>query len=266
MKTVYNILVLLGIIACVSAGSVECTLCKFVVNEAYKYLVTNSSEQGLIDFLDHQVCERMPYITQDCKDVVRQLVPIIIQAFEDKETPDVVCKQVKLCPVQLRYSGAIECTLCKFVVNEAYKYLVTNKSEQGLINFLDHEVCDHIPYYADDCKSIVQDLVPIIFQAFEDKETPEVVCQQIKLCSIQTNDQCTCDVCKEGIQLIEDKIKAGTKVPTVDELVAIIKMSCSLLHLIPDQCSTIINFVKLVYPEIIKFESPAIICTQMKAC
>lgn len=87
-----------------------------------------------------------------------------------------------------QFEGSVLCELCEYGIGWIEDNLEDNVSElQQLVN---NTIC---PRVADServyCYLFVADYIPEIVSLLENKETPNVICQQLKLCS-SDNEMC----------------------------------------------------------------------------
>jgi len=81
----------------VSNSSTDCSLCEFVANYVEGYIAENYTE-AQIDVLLDRVCTLGPNsFVEECQDFINEEVPVIINKFENYETPAEVCTQMGFC-------------------------------------------------------------------------------------------------------------------------------------------------------------------------
>eukprot|EP01112_Ceratiomyxa_fruticulosa_P007711 TRINITY_DN1999_c0_g3_i2.p1 TRINITY_DN1999_c0_g3~~TRINITY_DN1999_c0_g3_i2.p1 ORF type:complete len:314 (+),score=59.79 TRINITY_DN1999_c0_g3_i2:183-1124(+) len=80
-------------------GSFECLLCEWVVGQVEDYLAGNKTESQILSFLEDE-CSILkdPKWVSDCKTLITDYAPIIIQMLVNQEPPSTICGQIKLCP------------------------------------------------------------------------------------------------------------------------------------------------------------------------
>ena len=75
----------------------DCTLCVFVANYVEGYLEQNYTIAQIDTLLD-RVCTLGPdSFIPECRDFINTEVPVIIEEFENYETPEEVCTQMGFC-------------------------------------------------------------------------------------------------------------------------------------------------------------------------
>lgn len=82
-------------------SNTTCALCEFVVSVLQDLLADNATEQDAIKALE-LVCSKMPVtIRQECTVFVDKWGPSIIQLIMAKLDPQLVCREINICPHQL---------------------------------------------------------------------------------------------------------------------------------------------------------------------
>ncbi len=82
---------------------------------------------------------------------------------------------------QSNLNGPVECLMCKFITGEVEKLISDGKTEQEIIKELE-KACAMLGKFKNICDSLVDTYLPIIIKLLIEKETPEVVCKQLRLC------------------------------------------------------------------------------------
>ena len=78
-------------------GSVECSICKFVVTYVDTVIQSNKSEAAIESALE-KVCTIIPHsMNSSCYNFVETYGPVLVQLLEVYVTPDQVCAALKLC-------------------------------------------------------------------------------------------------------------------------------------------------------------------------
>lgn len=165
-------------------ASAECAICEFLVKEIEAELAKNSTEAAIMKKLD-AVCSHLGAIKAECTAVVNQYGPQIIALLEQKEDPQTVCTQVKACKTAARkvapVAATAECAICEFLIKEVEARLASNKTETEIEADLD-KVCGHLGAIKAECTAVVNQYLPQMIQALENKEDPQTVCTQVKAC------------------------------------------------------------------------------------
>jgi saposin len=165
-------------------NGVSCTLCQFVIMEVEKLLHDERTEESIIKALD-RVCHRLPPALRDeCSYLVKTYLPLLIELLIQKQPPEVVCKEIGLCPKRMgeEAKNGVSCELCKMVVDEAKKQ-IKDYSEQGVKEALG-KVCHHLPpLVSGACKSFVEKYSSKLVEMLLKKLPTDVICKNLGLCS-----------------------------------------------------------------------------------
>eukprot|EP01028_Stygiella_incarcerata_P007825 TRINITY_DN327_c0_g1_i2.p1 TRINITY_DN327_c0_g1~~TRINITY_DN327_c0_g1_i2.p1 ORF type:complete len:731 (-),score=181.72 TRINITY_DN327_c0_g1_i2:237-2429(-) len=269
----------------------ECSICELVMTEVEKLLASNYTEEKIIEALD-KVCGVLPTQLQStCDELVANYLPMLIELFENKESPDVICQQIGLCTSNLASTvQAMDCKLCLFVVTEAEKILADPKTEAKIEVLLD-KVCAALPdYISGECQTLVNQFLPQIIELLEAKETPEVICDQLKLCSqvgkvpepkrshFSSSVECTlCELVMTEVEKLLASNYTESKIQEVlDEVCGympeLLQSACQdvcgfLPSALQSPCQELIN---QYLPELIQLleseETPQVICQQIGLC
>ncbi|KAJ3435946.1 hypothetical protein M0812_17988 [Anaeramoeba flamelloides] len=164
-------------------GGIECIICTTVVNAAEKYLASGKTEAQIEVLLD-KVCEKLPIGKSQCKDIVKQYVPEIIQLLEESKTPEEICSLIGLCTseVEEKTEGGIECTVCDILIGLVEKYIEEGKTEEEIEKLLDKECALLGSSYEAMCKTLVEEYVPTFIDYIEQHQSADTICSEIGLC------------------------------------------------------------------------------------
>eukprot|EP00818_Percolomonas_sp_WS_P005429 CAMPEP_0117448824 /NCGR_PEP_ID=MMETSP0759-20121206/7611_1 /TAXON_ID=63605 /ORGANISM="Percolomonas cosmopolitus, Strain WS" /LENGTH=427 /DNA_ID=CAMNT_0005241245 /DNA_START=17 /DNA_END=1300 /DNA_ORIENTATION=- len=260
----------------------NCAMCKYIVGEVEQY--ANSSREEL----EHRLikaCELLPgQLEQLCDTVILLYGPQILDYILTYETPEIVCKQVGLCPktaqeetpvvpapvpVQDDESNDGKCELCKYVLNLAEEYIQGNATEEKIKDAL-HKVCNKFPPIAGACVAFVDQYEPMIVEYLLQKLTPEQICQKIGLCPksvpvIEFNDESACPLCKFVVGTVEEYMVKNESIAVIEEKVHQI---CDFL---PETYSGMCKSMADMYvPQIIGYlkekYTPAAVCEALTLC
>jgi saposin len=254
----------------------ECSICELVMTEVEKLIASNYTEEKIIEVLD-KVCDVLPSQLQSvCEELVANYLPVLIELFENKESPDVICQQIGVCTKNLVTKvEAVDCKLCLFVVTEAEKILADPKTEGKIEELLD-KVCAALPdYISGECQTLVTQFLPNIIELLEAKETPEVVCNQLGLCSQMNKDRqpknshvyssVECALCELVMTEVEKLLASNFTESKIEEVLD--KVCGYLPSALQSPCQELIN---QYLPELIELleskETPEVVCQQIGLC
>merc|ERR1719321_491501 len=183
--------------AAVPQGTIECTICGYIVNAVEGYLAENKTETEIVQLLENDVCAILGPIKSTCDALVAQYLLDIIQYLESNQDPTTVCQEIGLCaasqapvavetqanPVAAQAEGSIECTICGYIVKAVEGYLADIKTETEIEQLLESDVCGILGPLKDTGNALVAQYLPDIIQYLETNQNPTQVCQEIGLCA-----------------------------------------------------------------------------------
>jgi len=78
-------------------------------------------------------------------------------------------------------SGAIECSICSWLVGEVQNYVAANQTETQIVTAIDAD-CSTFGLLSGLCKSLVASAVPDIINYLDQKYPPSQICDLVGLC------------------------------------------------------------------------------------
>ncbi|XP_048194929.1 prosaposin isoform X2 [Perognathus longimembris pacificus] len=311
-----------------SSGDV-CQDCVHMVTDIQTAVRTNSTfVQGLVEHAREQ-CDRLgPGMADMCKNYVNQYSEIAIQMMmhmdqQPKEICVLVgfCDEVKAVPMQtlipakvapenvlpalelvepveeelIQAQAGVFCKACEFIVKQMDKLVDNNHTEEEILNSL-NVVCSLLPATVSSmCHEIVDTYGPAALSILEHEIEPEVVCQELSLCSSDKEQMGKigrlglrqppvlpklsalparvtplkkggfCEVCKKLVSYLEHNLEKNS---TKEEILAALEKGCSFL---PDpyknQCDEFVTEYEPVLVEIlVEVMDPSFVCTKVGAC
>ncbi|KAN0050104.1 hypothetical protein ACTA71_003205 [Dictyostelium dimigraforme] len=200
----------------IKATPTECEACQIVIGYVENLVLHSNKTQDEIEKELDKICNMVsPHYKPTCDSIVAVYTTQIIQLIINKETPDLICKEIKICITeweiktellskitdyaikeihsvtqkgkspqftQNNVESTTECEICQAFVGKLESYLSTNKSEEEIMDELEN-ACSYMKNFEQQCKQMVQDYVPELIQMMATSEDPDKVCSQISLCS-----------------------------------------------------------------------------------
>ena len=174
-------------------NTVECTLCKYILQYVNVFVTNNSTEQEVEKALE-VVCSILPsqYHTQ-CSTFVKQYGPVLVELIAELDDPNVVCQWIGLCPkssaqpIEIpalkRQVNSLPCNLCEYVVNYLDIVIQSNSTEVKFEEFLDN-ACKLLPEkkLQAECRIIAVMYGPDLIQWLVQYGDPKAVCQAAGVC------------------------------------------------------------------------------------
>ena len=200
MRVAALLLVVATVALCVAAAapvhaSPKCAICEFLASEVENFVENQHTEQEIVSLLG-DVCTLLPGSYRFmCTMFVKGYGPTLIKKILDRETPEVVCQQLGVCPKSEEPvaptptptpkvgGGNLECSLCTLIVSEVEKIVGENKTEANIEAALD-KVCDVLPSaLSGPCETLVNRYTPAMIALIAQNYPADVVCQKIGLCT-----------------------------------------------------------------------------------
>jgi len=239
----------------------NCMLCKLVVSYVEQYLEKNNTQQEIEKLLD-KVCDALPLLKAQCKALVHEYLPELIEFIENKENPDTFCAQIGLCPKSVPEAGP-GCVVCELVVSAVEKFLKENKTEEEIEKLLD-KLCDTLPVFKDQCKAMINAYLDKIIDWIENQEDPNTFCRQVGLCGAKLGDNKPCVLCELVVSAVEKYIENGN---TEQEIIELLDDLCNKLPVFQSECISFVNsYIDLIFQWIENNEPPAKVCQQIGMC
>merc|ERR1712093_685953 len=147
---------------------------------------SNNATDAEIEAALEKVCSVLPDSLQDeCKDLIEQYFPEIIQLITSGMSPQEICSEIGLCSnataVAAPESG-VECEICDFVMKEALAELSSNATDAEIEAVLG-KVCGVLPNAIQgECNALIKQYLPEIIQLITSGLTPDEICSKLGLC------------------------------------------------------------------------------------
>lgn len=166
-------------------NGLECTICEYALGWVEKEIAGNYTVSKIEGALE-KVCGLLPKsYTSLCDNLVESYTPEIINFIIQKESPDVICKLLKVCETTEVVKNSIECDLCDYAVGWVENKLSINATAQEVESLLT-EVCNIIPKeYQAGCQAIVQQYGTDLINMLLKDISPDAICKMIGLCGSQ---------------------------------------------------------------------------------
>lgn len=302
-----------------SLGLVEngqfCTVCQYLLHFIQEEISNPKTEDEIKEIVG-KVCEKLPSsVRSQCHEFVNLYGDAVVALLVQEIDPREVCPTLKFCPkmsddvdvfapnpIQIETGNKPQCPLCVLVIEEAQKYIESQKSEAEAKRAL-KKVCSRLPPKLQlQCNDFVETYYEELLKKLIADFTPMEICKDITLCAtrnespirvgiekvdfiphvdIDTNeipdntyngrhvseyssDSGECMLCVEVVGGAEHKITHGM---TPAQVKQILLKECSRFRAYEGICD---NFVKKNVGEIIdlleKELSPKQVCQKLSLC
>merc|ERR1712240_795262 len=191
----------------------QCKVCNDAVDIMEILLKDFGPAEATIKNAAEELCAKLPYFADQCK----SLVDTVINYIDQNEDPDNICKLITACPepqpklkaLPIQFPG--QCKVCNDAVDIMEILLKDFGPAEATIKTAAEELCAKLPYFADQCKTVVDTVINYIDQ----NEDPENICKLITACPepqpklkalpIQFPGQCK--VCNDAVDIMEILLK-----------------------------------------------------------
>lgn len=180
--------------------SIACEECHVIASTFEKWIAENKTEVEIEQRLD-EVCEilnktKYSYI---CDKIVEIGVPEFIKLVEQFETPELLCKQLKLCssiqclcmtdmidPIFYE-DDKILCVGCHYIIDKIKLYSISASGEKEITEYAE-KLCSLMPTYKNVCDDIMKYTIPKLLELLAKYEDSTVICKEIKACPIDHDE------------------------------------------------------------------------------
>ena len=257
----------------VAESNLKCAVCEYIVAFLEERLKDDVTQQRIEQLLE-EVCHRFPTsIQSQCTAVVSIYTPVIIDWFVNKYPADKLCAQLKLCTTsefQAVAKPGQYCAICQFVMQYVVDYIAKDATEEKIIAAVE-KVCKVFPKsLVPTCQAFVETYGPQLIEALLKKETPEVICQQIRACVSAVVEKepeqasFLCSACEFAMVELEQFLSQNR---TQQEITEFLKRVCDLIpENVRGMCHVLVDLELPNILEWIKTIPPNQVCTAIGAC
>ncbi|KAL5220192.1 hypothetical protein ABZP36_024905 [Zizania latifolia] len=169
-----------------SANGKLCQLCEQYSNEALLYLQQNETQTEILSIL-HRGCANLAPLKQQCITLVDYYIPLFFLEVSVVK-PEELCESVHLCRkgTMLRLPTQIDtCGLCHHIVVEVLIMLRDPDTQLEIVELL-LKTCSKAENYAQQCKKMVLEYIPLIVVKSQKFLETTDVCSAIHACKTGT--------------------------------------------------------------------------------
>jgi saposin len=173
-----------------------CKFCQSIVTDVTAFIKEKKTEDDISRFLA-SACTLIPSesVAAECKQLVADFVPDIIELITSEMTPQVVCSLLKLCngledtvqhskiiPVdnaiaQQPVGDSEICNDCKKFMSDIRNWLMSKEYQDQVEKMIDDAVCSLLGALENECKALVHEFLPQLINATAQYYDPNVICQ-----------------------------------------------------------------------------------------
>merc|ERR1712223_1216565 len=196
-----------------------CKICKEMVGEARDTLMSNETQEELREVFDGS-CDLIPVglISKECKALVEEFVPELVETLASEMNPDTVCTVSGLCNsaridkllkahLSYRHTGG-DCLICKEGADATKAQLVAETQNQVEDRLL--ELCGYFGSFTDACRIAVVERADQLYAFVTSQPWEEGVCDLAGVCSeafddipatqLQSGEDIQCEFCEKVIK------------------------------------------------------------------
>lgn len=263
---------------------VSCVMCEYAMTQLDEMIKDDKTEESIKHALEN-MCTLLPKsIKAECNLFVDIYTDKIIQLLLDDLSPDQVCQALHLCkpkvaelprlnpshqlPVSRLFVPAVSlassveeqdnkfgkqskmCVMCEFAMVQIDNMLISNATEDQIIEVVDF-VCAHLPgTIRDDCIGFMDEYGDAIVKLLVKQLDPKMVCSSIGLCEAASYNGLrvgvlnnvnldNCEVCEVVVDFVEEELKDDDVQVSLD---SIVEEVCKLLPRDPQKfCRSMIE-------------------------
>jgi saposin len=257
-----------------------CSICQFVIGYIEGEVANNQTEENIIHVVQ-TVCDIVPSgLQSQCKSLISIYGEDIIQLLVNDEPASVVCSQIGLCDskveiqVEENKQGTGDCSMCQFLMGYVESELGNNYTVANIEQVLD-QVCTLVPSaFKAQCVSLINEYTSQLIQLLLNEETPELICQQIGLCSSEKSKMVVlevpkaseyCTVCEFVLSTAEQYLDNNA---TDKQIILFIENVCYILPTtIRQECDDLIaTYATEIITLLIQDYPPNVVCTEIGLC
>ncbi|XP_073730197.1 prosaposin [Misgurnus anguillicaudatus] len=183
--------------------SIQCTLCKYIVNKLEEMLPKERTEQAIMSLLERLCSEFPAAIQSQCNNIVEKYAKALIEMLLNETSPDLICKLLLLCGIIERPITEdpvrSDCDSCLTLAVLTRMHLGSNATKLQTASFLDY-VCQMHPNAMPKCKTYTQRYGKQLGLFLGQEQEALDVCKKANMCVIGDSEPVTHgDPCTLGI-------------------------------------------------------------------
>ena len=190
---------------------IGCLLCSALTTLLDDY--TESYSEDTIVAIADELCNQFGQLSEECKSVVENQLPTIVEKLRAGESPKQLCAEFKCCQaVTIRVSASLlgvgvmgenenECQTCLEAI-VSIKSMLASEGEDYTEKYLMNQC---IAAYSETvCSQAISHLIKMV----ESGDDPSYICSKLELCSVEPEMESTmdCSTCMQYGNEIEERI------------------------------------------------------------
>jgi len=181
-----------------------CTDCKKFFTDIKNMIGSNQTEAEVEDFIDNAVCSLLGSFESECKTVVHEFLPEIMDMLSGYYDPGLICQAIGVCNQDLveaknlllffrlrklplykeasQKNSAETCLLCKTVMEELQTLDRSAAFQAKVTTVLKTQLCANLGSLKDTCNQAVDMYGPELFQLLATELDPNTRCRSLGFC------------------------------------------------------------------------------------
>jgi hypothetical protein len=254
-----------------------CSACQLVI-QFVEAQITNNVTGTRIDAALTRICNSLR-LADWCAQNLLPLVPQIINAITQKEPPQVVCQQIRLCQNSRPMRKAItpkanplSCGICQGVIQVIESQVQGNWSVDKIDASI-MKICDRLKV-GSWCQTNILPKIPEVLSMISQKAAPEKVCTKLKLCNAtsvavdEVNEAADFDLkCSICESVVNNARKSAGEDHSLAGLQRAITTACGKVPFAKDICNAFVApLVQKIAQDLISNTDTHTICMKIKLC
>lgn len=272
-----------------------CTDCKKFMSDIRKWLLSPEYEAQVEKLIDENVCVFLGAFESQCKMLVHDFLPQIINATAQYYDPNVLC--IAFCGASgpkipefftnIKVQSVEGCMLCKTILGEVQALDRDAKVQADIKNFLKADLCSNLGSLKTNCLALIDRYSPSVFELLATLLDPTARCSGFGFCpgispvisdshivrsatprdvaKSEQNISPQCVLCEFIMKELDSLL---TDNATETEIIAALDKVCSLMpEKIREPCTDFVNTYGPAVIALLQQElDPAQICTFLGLC
>jgi saposin len=183
-----------------------CTDCKKFFTDIKNLIGSNQTEAEVEDLIDNAVCSLLGSFESECKALVHEFLPEIMDMLTGYYDPGLICQSLGVCNQDLveaknlllffrlrklplyqaagQQNSAESCLLCKTVMEELQMLDRDTAFQAKVTTMIKTQLCNHLGSMKDTCNQAVDTYGPELFQLLATELDPNTRCRSLGFCAV----------------------------------------------------------------------------------
>lgn len=205
-----------------------CTDCKAFFNDILQQIISNTTVTEVENLIDEQVCSQLGSYRQECNDLVKEILPVVMQYVQQFLNPEMLCQTAGFCTNTAGKSqtfieffkssavrnafkeiGSIEsCLVCKTIFSEIRTMIRTTDVQKSIKEFLKSDVCSRTGSLKDECVEVIDQFSSQAFEFLASVLDPETRCHSFSFCDASSS--------LESAAVVRQSTKTSVNAPSAE--------------------------------------------------